>query len=62
MGLFDNGFARLCTSGFGTGTTAGKALGYTVLICGIGVVCVFYLGKGIYKLVKKNNAKGQVSQ
>lgn len=53
MSLFNNPFTRVCTSGFGTGTTAGKALGYTVLICGFCVAGVYYAGKGIYKLAAK---------
>lgn len=53
MSLFNNPFTRICTSGLGTGTTAGKALGYTVLVCGFCVVAVYYAGKGVYKLAKK---------
>lgn len=53
MSLFNNPFTRVCTSGFGTETSAGKALGYTVLICGFCIVAVYYMGKGIYKLVKR---------
>lgn len=57
MSLFNNPFTRVCTSGFGTGTTAGKALGYTVLICGFCLVAVYYAGKGVYKLVKMTSKK-----
>ncbi len=53
MSLFNNPFTRVCTSGFGTGTDAGKALGYTVLICGFCFVAVYYAGKGVYVLAKK---------
>lgn len=52
MSLFNNPFTRVCTSGLGTGTDAGKALGYTLLIIGFGFVAVYYAGKGVYKLVK----------
>lgn len=53
MSLFNNGFTRFCTSGFGTGTSAGMAAGYTLLIVSFGVILIFYVGKGIYKVVKK---------
>ncbi len=53
MSLFNNPFTRVCTSGFGTGTDAGKALGYTVFICGFCLVAVYYAGKGVYLLAKK---------
>lgn len=57
MSLFNNPFTRFCTSGLGTGTTAGKALGYTALICGFCVVAVYYAGKGIYKLATKSKSE-----
>lgn len=53
MSLFNNPFTRVCTSGFGTGTDAGKALGYTVLICGFVFVAIYYAGKGAYVLAKR---------
>lgn len=56
MSMFNNPFVKVCTSGFGTGTTAGKALGYTVLIGGIAIVGVYYAGKWGYSLVKKRKA------
>lgn len=56
MSLFNNPFTRVCTSGFGTGTTAGKALGYTVLMVGFCGVAVYYAGRGVYRLVQKNKA------
>lgn len=59
MSTFDNPFVRFCTSGLGTGTTAGKAAGYTLLLCGIGVVAVWQVGKFSYKMVKKSRAKKQ---
>lgn len=62
MSLFNNPFTRVCSSGFGTGTTAGKALGYTVLICGFCAVAVYYAGKGVYKLVKKSNTESGPEQ
>ncbi len=57
MSLFNNPFTRVCTSGFGTGTDAGKALGYTVLICGFCFMAVYYAGKGVCKLVKSTSKK-----
>jgi len=53
MSLFKNPFVSFCTSGLGTGTDAGKALGYSLLVVGIAFVGVYYAGKGCYKLVKK---------
>lgn len=53
MSLFNNPFTRVCTSGFGTGTDAGKALGYTVLICGFCFMAVYYVGKNIYVIAQK---------
>ena len=45
MSLTDNFFVRFCTSGFGTGTAAGKAAGITLLIfvgCAvIGIIVLF---------------------
>ena len=56
-----SGFIKFCTSGFGTGTDAGKALGWTILIC-LGIfIIAFWVIKMIVKLVKwimaKNAAK-----
>lgn len=42
MTLFQNPFVRLLTSGFGTGTSAGKAMGIAILICLIPVVLLIY--------------------
>lgn len=59
MSMFNNPFTRVCTSGFGTGTAAGKALGYTVLICSFAVIGTYYAGKGCYNLYKKHKAKAE---
>lgn len=61
MSMFNNPFVRICTSGLGTGTTAGKALGYTILICGFAVMAVYYIGKWIYTLIKKRKAAASVA-
>ena len=56
-----SGFISVCTSGFGTGTDAGKALGWTILICLSIFIFAFWVIKMIVKLVKwimaKNAAK-----
>ena len=60
MSLTDNFFVRFCTSGFGTGTAAGKAAGITLLIfvgCAvIGIIVLYWIVKQIIKLVNKNKA------
>lgn len=56
MSMFNNPFVKFCTSGLGTGTDAGKAVGYSLLICGIAFVGIYYVGKGCYNLVKKAKA------
>lgn len=43
MTIFQNPFVRFLTSGFGTGTDAGKAAGIAILICLIPVVLLLYL-------------------
>lgn len=53
MNLFNNPFVRACTSGFGTGTSAGKALGYSVLIVSFLIIFAVYAGIWAYKLIKK---------
>lgn len=56
MSLFNNPFVRVCTSGLGTGTTAGKAVGYTILLFSFAGIAVFYAGRGAYRLIRKRNA------
>lgn len=56
MSLFNNPFTRFCTSGLGTGTDAGKAVGYTLLICGFCFMAVYYVGKGVYKVATRNKS------
>lgn len=53
MGMFDNPFVRFCTSGLGTGTTAGKAVGLTILIIGFAFIAAFYVCKWAYNFFKK---------
>ena len=47
----NNWFFRFLTSGFGTGTAAGKALGWTIAICLIGLWIFIWLVKIIYKAI-----------
>lgn len=57
MKLFQNPFVRFCTSGFGTGTDAGKAAGYAVLICAIPVVLLVYATFFFLKVKKKKESR-----
>ena len=49
----NNGFFRFLTSGFGTGTAAGKAVGWTIAICLIGLWVLIWLVKKIYAAFAK---------
>lgn len=52
-----SGFVKFCTSGFGTGTDFGKAVGWTVLIClGVFIIAIWVI-KWIIKLIKHFTAK-----
>lgn len=53
MKLFQNPFVRFCTSGLGTGTDAGKAVGYALLICAIPIVVLVYAISFFLKIKKK---------
>ena len=46
-----NWFFRFLTSGFGTDTMAGKAVGWTIAICLIGLWIFIWLIKVIYKAI-----------
>lgn len=58
MGMFDNGFSRFLLSGFGTGTTAGKALGIVIFICLIGFIILWKLIVLIIGLIRKSRTGG----
>ena len=47
----NNWFFRFLTSGFGTGTAAGKAVGWMIAICLIGLWIFIWLVKIIYKAI-----------
>lgn len=56
-----SGFVKFCTSGLGTGTDAGKAVGYTILIlCGV-FILAYWVIKGIVKLVKYFTSKKEAT-
>jgi len=59
MSLFNNPFVKICTSGLGTGTDAGKAVGYTVLIFSFVFIAAFYVCKWVYTLFTKHKAAGR---
>ena len=47
----NNWFFRFLTSGFGTGTAMGKAMGWTIALCLIGLWILIWLVKIIYKAI-----------
>lgn len=59
MSMLNNPFVRVCTSGFGTGTTAGRALGYTVLLFAFAFIAlsIYCAGAiGCFSVVKLREA------
>lgn len=58
MSMFNNSFTRFLTSGFGTGTAAGKAVGITVFVLLIGVFVIVGLIKLIYNMISSSKRDG----
>lgn len=52
MGFWSNSFVRFCTSGMGTGTNAGKALGYAILVVAFLFILAYYLIKWSWKMIQ----------
>ena len=57
--MFNNGFFRFLTSGFGTGTAAGKAFGWTIALCLIGIWILWWIVKKIFQAFNKEKVEGQ---
>jgi hypothetical protein len=57
MKFFKNPFVRFLTSGFGTGTDAGKAMGIAILICLIPIVLLIYAVSFFLDYRKKKRAR-----
>lgn len=52
MNLLNNGFSRFLLSGFGTGTSAGKALGISIFLVLFVFIVAVYIIIGIVKVCK----------
>lgn len=57
MSLMNNGFVRSCLNGFGTGTTAARAVGISVLVVCIGFIAAYYVLLGLWKMSKMLRGK-----
>ncbi|MGM9800248.1 MAG: hypothetical protein ACI30M_06150 [Muribaculaceae bacterium] len=60
MSIFNNWFSRLCFSGFGTGTAAGKAAGIVIFIMALGLILLIWIISLIIKqFTKKSNSENE---